>query len=70
MQLTTDDCFKIEKVVEQIGEHAREKVEAIVAEEATKTRDNADYAPSYFLSQKEIRVTFHRRYFKQFDRPT
>ncbi|MEW4150137.1 hypothetical protein Q0N88_07645 [Bacillus thuringiensis] len=36
VQLTTDDCFKIEKMVEQIGEHAREKVEAIVAEEATK----------------------------------
>ncbi|EOQ04918.1 hypothetical protein [Bacillus cereus] len=36
VQLTTEDYIKIEKMVEQVGENAREKVEVIVADEATK----------------------------------
>ncbi|EOQ10153.1 hypothetical protein [Bacillus cereus] len=36
VQLTTEDYIKIEKMVEQVGENVREKVEVIVADEATK----------------------------------
>lgn len=57
VQLTTDDCFKIEKMVEQIGESARKKVESIVVEEATKreTTQVMRQITSYLKKKLELR---------------
>ncbi|HEF1855783.1 TPA: hypothetical protein R9Y23_004459 [Bacillus cereus] len=57
VQLTTDDCFKVEKMVEQIGENARKKVEKIVAEEATKreTTQVMRQITSYIKRQLKLR---------------
>ncbi|WP_257129849.1 hypothetical protein [Bacillus cereus] len=49
--------MKVEKMVEQIGENAREKVEKIVAEEATKreTTRVAYQITSYLKKQLKLR---------------
>lgn len=57
VQLTTDDVFKVEKMVEQVGESKRGEVEVIVAELATKreTTQIMYQITSYIKKQLKLR---------------
>ncbi|MEK4501913.1 hypothetical protein [Bacillus sp. FSL R12-0069] len=57
VQLTTEDFFNIEETVERLGESAREKVESIVVEEATKreTTQVMRQITSYLKKKLELR---------------
>ncbi|PEO37570.1 hypothetical protein [Bacillus wiedmannii] len=59
VQLTTNDCLKVERMVEQIGENASKKEsrnDAMVAEEATKRETTRGAYQIISYSRKKLQL--------------